>query len=56
MMTLEEFREEILPLVKDEDLGIKNLTGYDILKKIQLLILKKLLRNYLLLSAQFLQA
>ena len=33
-MTTEEFKKEILPKVTPEDLGIKNYTGYDILKKI----------------------
>ena len=34
-MTEEEFKREILPKVTKEDLGIKNLTGYDILKQVQ---------------------
>ena len=33
-LTIEEFKKEILPKVKPEDLGIKNYTGYDILKKL----------------------
>ena len=34
-MTEEEFKKNIFPKVKREDLGIKNLTGYDILKRLQ---------------------
>lgn len=34
-MTKEEFKKEILSKVKFEDLGIKNNTGFDILKQIQ---------------------
>lgn len=34
-MTMEEFKKEILPKVKPEDLNIKDVTGYDVLKKIQ---------------------
>ena len=34
-MTNEEFKREILPKIKPEDLGIKNNTGYDILKKLK---------------------
>ena len=34
-MTTDEFKEKIMPRVNKEDLGIKNITGYDILKKIQ---------------------
>lgn len=34
-MTEEEFKKEILPKVKKEDLGIKNVTGFDVLKEIQ---------------------
>ena len=34
-MTIEEFKKEILPKTKAEDLGIKSVTGYEILKKIQ---------------------
>lgn len=35
-MTTEEFKEKILSKAKNEDLGIKNITGYDVLKRIQL--------------------
>lgn len=34
-LTTEEFENEILPLVSDEDLGIKQVSGYDIFKAIQ---------------------
>lgn len=34
-LTTEEFENEILPLVSDEDLGIKQISGYDIFKAIK---------------------
>lgn len=34
-LTTDEFENEILPLVSDEDLGIKQVSGYDILKAIK---------------------
>ena len=34
-MTEEEFKKTVLPKVKREDLGIKNITGFDILKRVQ---------------------
>ena len=34
-MTTEEFRKEIVPRIKPEDLGIKNYTGFDVLKKLR---------------------
>ena len=34
-MTKEEFKKEVIPLLKDEDLNIKNETGFSLLKKIQ---------------------
>lgn len=34
-MTDEEFKKEILPKATYEDMGVKTLTGYDILKKLQ---------------------
>ena len=34
-MTNEEFRKEVLSKVKPEDLGLKDISGYDILRKIQ---------------------
>ena len=34
-MTTEEFKKEVLSKVNNKDLGIKNYTGYDILKKLQ---------------------
>ena len=35
-MTTEEFKEKVLSKAKLEDLGFKNITGFDVLKKIQL--------------------